>query len=80
MGMAMILYTKFVALTPGAVYPNTLICRGSSANAPETPAVDVNAEITNMIRGGNRIQVLTPETGKKWIRKSGNIIIFFTDF
>ena len=57
------LYTKFVELTAGLVNPRTLIWKGRSMNAPETPAMDVNEEMTKATRGGRKSHVSTPEMG-----------------
>jgi hypothetical protein len=33
-------------------------------NAPDTPARDPNADITRAMSGGEKISVVTPDTGK----------------
>src|SRR3990172_4292693 len=70
LGMATMLYTKFVELTAGLVKPRTLIWNGRRMKAPDTPAMEVKAETISATRGGMNIQVFTPETGKRAINMS----------
>jgi hypothetical protein len=72
-GVPTTLYRKLVALTEGVVKPRKLIWKGRIRNAPVMPAMEEKKEITNAMRGGIKIDVSTPETGKR-IRK---LSIFF---
>jgi hypothetical protein len=56
--------------------PRTLIWKGRIRKAPVIPAMEEKKEITKAIRGGIKIEVSTPETGKR-IRKTS---IFFREF
>jgi hypothetical protein len=53
-----------VALTEGLVKFKKLIWNGKRRNAPDTPPMEVKKETTKATRGGMKIYVLTPETGK----------------
>ncbi|MFZ3123289.1 MAG: hypothetical protein WA104_08050 [Thermodesulfovibrionales bacterium] len=64
------LKTKLVALTEGLVYLRTLIWKGRSRKAPETPLIDVKKDTNRATRGGIKIYVLTPETGNSTFKKS----------
>src|SRR3990172_8547406 len=57
LGIATMLYTKFVELTAGLVKPSTLIWNGSRMNAPDTPAREVKAETTSATSGGRNTHV-----------------------
>ncbi|MEJ2254726.1 MAG: hypothetical protein P8Y75_10240 [Nitrospirota bacterium] len=39
-------------------------------NAPESPPMEVKNDTTRATRGGTKMFVLTPETGKTTLRKS----------
>jgi len=53
-----------VGLTAGLVNFKTLIWKGISKNAPETPADDVNEDTRKATSGGINGRTSTPETGK----------------
>jgi hypothetical protein len=53
-----------VGLTAGLWKPKTLTWKGSSRNAPETPAGAVRAETAKATSKGRRGLTSTPETGK----------------
>jgi hypothetical protein len=59
-----------VALTEGLVKRRTLIWNGNNRNAPETPPIEVKKETMKATRGGIKIYVLTPDTGKSMYKKS----------
>jgi hypothetical protein len=58
-----------VALTEGLVKLKTLIWNGNKRNAPDTPPMEVKKDTTNATRGGIKIYVLTPETGKSMYKE-----------
>jgi hypothetical protein len=47
------------------VKPKTLIWKGNSRKAPETPPMEVKVETTREMRGGTRGLTSTPDTGGK---------------
>jgi hypothetical protein len=58
------LNTRLVGVTDGLTKPRTLIWKGRSRKAPDTPAMDVKKEITKATTGGSQSAVSTPEIGK----------------
>jgi hypothetical protein len=69
-GVPTTLYKKLVALTDGEVNPRTLIWKGRIRKAPVMPAIEEKKEITKDTNGGSKIDVSTPETGKRIRKKS----------
>jgi hypothetical protein len=63
-GVPTTLYRKLVALTEGVTNPRTLIWKGRIKKAPVIPAIEEKNEMTKATRGGIKIEVSTPETGK----------------
>jgi hypothetical protein len=61
---------RFVGLTAGLVKPNTLTWKGSSRNAPDTPAGAVSADTRKATSRGNSGLTSTPGP-EKYIQGSG---------
>jgi hypothetical protein len=50
--MATMLKIRLVGLTAGLTKPSTLIWKGRSRKAPETPPMEVKKDTTNATKGG----------------------------
>jgi len=61
-----------VALTEGVVNPKILTWKGRSKKAPLTPPEAPRKEIKKATKGGIKIEVVTPETGKVMIKEDSN--------
>jgi len=62
--MATMLKIKLVGLTAGLVKPSTLIWKGRSKKAPDTPPIEVKNDTTKATRGGKKGLISTPEIAK----------------